>query len=143
MKNPKVIKTLSVEDDESKNTLNQKFSQFPETNSGLPPRKDPRVQINVDLTAKMNRREIINLQMDNSAQKNSTEEDETKYIKTPELNLVEKYSHKNISDNKISGKSTEKDGKMTKRFMSSHKKKSLKVSKEVKECKKDLIKLQK
>jgi len=80
--------------------------------------------------------------MENSGQKISITEEDAKYIKTPELELQEKYSH-HPSDNKISGKSTSKDGKTTKRFLSSYKKKPLKVSEQVIECKKDLVKLQK
>ncbi|CAI2381250.1 unnamed protein product [Moneuplotes crassus] len=141
--NQKDTNTLSVERDERKNTIEQKVAKFPEMQPNLPPKGDNKVQINVDIASKFNQREIINLNMDHSAQIHLTEEEETKYMKTPELNLKEKYSHKNISENKISGKSTEKDLKTTKILHSSHKKKSLKVSKEVVECKRNLIKLQK
>jgi len=136
------LKILSIEDDTRKNTIDQKFIQFSENNAGLPPKVEKKLQINVDLAGKINQREIINLNMNNSAQKNSTEEDDTKYIKTPEINLEEKYSH-NISDTKLSAKSTEKENKKVKRCFSSQKKKSLKVAKQILECKKDLIKLQK
>ena len=56
--------------------------------------------------------------------------------------MGEKYSHK-CSDNKLSAHSTEKESKKTNRFLSSQKKKFVKVAKEIKECKRDLIKMQK
>lgn len=110
--------------------------------------KESKVAISVDLAAKManNHKEILCLnQIDNSGQKNSLEgDDDTKYMKTPELNMEEKYSHKH-SDNKLSAQSTEKEDnrKETTRYHSSQKKKSIRVAKEILECKKDLVKMQK
>lgn len=80
--------------------------------------------------------------MDNSEQKNSIEEEDTKYVKTPELNMGERYSHRGSGDN-ISARSTEKESKKTTRYHSSQKLKSIKVAKEIQECKKDLMKMQK
>lgn len=107
--------------------------------------ENDRIAINLNLLQSMrkNCNEVIKLgNIDNSDQKNSIDED-GKYIKTPELNMGEKYSHK-CSDNKLSVHSTEKEEcKKTNRYLSSQKKKFIKVAKEIQECKKDLIKMQK
>jgi hypothetical protein len=125
--NNKYIKTISAEDEPQMNYI----SKY------LPPRLDNKVSINVDLVAKLNQnhKEILELnQIDNSEQINSIEEDDTKYMKTPELN---------DSDQKVSEQSTEKEeSKRTKRCHSSQKKKSIIVAQEIRECKRDLIKMQ-
>lgn len=121
------ITTLSVDEEPNRNVVNRE----------LPPRYENRVSINVDLVAKLNQnhKEILSLnQIDNSEQKISIEEEDTKYMKTPELN---------DSDQKLSEHSTEKgESKRTRRGNSSQKKRSIKVAQEILECKRDLIKMQ-
>ena len=72
-----------------------------------------KIAINLNLLESMrkNYKEVIKLSnIDNSDQKNSIDIDDGKCIKTPELNMGEKYSHK-CSDNKLSAHSTEKECK--------------------------------
>ena len=142
------IKTLSVEDEDPKNTIDHQLERIDETYREMkqPPRPkvENRVSISVNLAGNMHgsREGHPMAHIENSEQKNSIEEEDTKYIKTPELNMNEKYSHKH-SDNKLSAHSTEKEVKKSTRCHSSQKKKSIKVAKEIQECKKDLIKMQK
>lgn len=140
------IQTLSVEDEVRNHTIEQNdLERANEVRREQPVRASYKVAINVDLISKMNKnhKEVISFHhIDNSEQKNSIDEDDGKYVKTPELNMGEKYSHK-CSDNKLSVHSTEKESKKTNRCHSSQKKKSIKVAKEILECKKDLAKMQK
>ena len=143
------IKTLSMEDEGHKKTIDQQLSRIEETEKENrrppPPKIINRVSISVNLaqnTQNIHLEPLPISNMENSEQKTSIEEENAKYIKTPELNMGEKYSHK-YSDNKLSAHSVEKEAKKTTRCLSSHKKKSLKVAQEIQECKRDLIKMQK
>lgn len=135
------IKTLSVEEETQNHTIDQKYETFYDQHEHKP---ETRVSINLNLASKMKGKpdEYVKFaHIDNSEQKNSVEDD-TKYVKTPELDMNGKYSHKH-SDNKLSARSTEKESRRTNRCHSSQKKKSIQVAKEIRECKRDLIKMQK
>lgn len=92
------IQTLSVEDEVRNHTIEQHSLERPnDVRRELPVRASYKVAINVDLAANMNKnhKEIISFHhIENSEQKNSIDEDDGKYVKTPELNMGEKYSHK-------------------------------------------------
>ena len=146
------IKTVSIEDEHNRNTISE-HNGFISDRRLLSSQKhtietEKKAPISVNLVSKIKRenKQVLDAnQIDNSEQKNSIEhEDDTKYIKTPELNMNEKYSHRH-SDNRYSAQSTEKEEnkKEHTRCNSSQKKKSIRVAKEIQECKKDLVKLQK
>ena len=140
------VNSITIDEDGNKD-WNLHFKEI-EQQDGLSTIKfkcdDDKIAINLNLLESMRKwfKEVIKLNhIDNSDQKTSIEDD-GKWIKTPELNMGEKYSHK-CSDNKLSAHSTEKESKKTNRFLSSQKKKFVKVAKEIQEWKRDLIKMQK